>query len=71
MKMYTLPSGAKRYVPNLDEIREMDRDCDGFCVACGMTQPAEPDAVKYECEDCGKRLVFGAEQLLLRGLVEM
>jgi predicted RNA-binding Zn-ribbon protein involved in translation (DUF1610 family) len=38
----------------------------GFCVACGHEQyGVEPDARKYECEDCGERKVYGAEELLM------
>lgn len=41
-------------------------DNPGFCVACGHEQDGcEPDARNYECESCGKRQVFGAEELLL------
>ena len=42
-------------------------DCRGFCVACGAAaHGVEPDARGYRCESCGKRTVFGAEELLLR-----
>jgi hypothetical protein len=38
----------------------------GFCVGCGEeAEGVEPDAQYYECEDCGKCLVFGAEELAL------
>lgn len=38
----------------------------GFCVACGSEHyGVEPDARKYKCEECGKRAVYGAEELLL------
>lgn len=38
----------------------------GFCLACGMEhEGVEPDARKYECEDCGKRKVYGAEELMM------
>jgi hypothetical protein len=38
----------------------------GICVACGFEQEGvEPDARKYECEDCGARKVYGAEELLI------
>lgn len=41
-------------------------DNPGFCVACGEdADGCEPDAERYECEACGKRAVYGAEQLLL------
>lgn len=38
----------------------------GFCKACGHEQDGcEPDACNYECESCGEREVFGAEELLM------
>lgn len=41
-------------------------DNPGFCIACGEdAEGCEPDAEGYECEHCGKRSVYGAEQLLL------
>jgi len=37
----------------------------GICIGCGYEQEGvEPDARKYECEDCGERKVYGAEELL-------
>lgn len=37
----------------------------GFCVACGHEQGGcEPDARRYPCEACGKKEVYGAEELL-------
>jgi hypothetical protein len=42
----------------------------GFCTACGEEQyGCEPDAREYECECCGKRKVFGVEELVLMGQV--
>ena len=39
----------------------------GFCVACGEeAYGVEPDARRYECESCGEKKVFGAEELLIR-----
>ena len=44
----------------------------GFCTACGEEQGGcEPDAKNYECESCGERMVFGAEQLLIMGELEI
>ncbi len=38
----------------------------GFCRACGAEHyNIEPDARKYECEECGKPQVYGAEELLM------
>ena len=40
-------------------------DNPGFCLACGHeADGCEPDAERYECEACGARRVYGAEQLL-------
>jgi hypothetical protein len=42
-------------------------DNPGFCLACGEEQDGcEPDARNYECESCGKKAVFGAEEILVQ-----
>ena len=42
-------------------------DSPGFCLACGNEQDGcEPDARRYECEACGEKQVYGAEELLWR-----
>lgn len=41
----------------------------GFCTACGEQQDGcEPDACNYKCDACGACQVFGAEEILLRGM---
>lgn len=41
-------------------------DNPGFCISCGIdVEGVEPDAREYECECCGERTVYGAEELLL------
>ena len=41
----------------------------GFCIACGAeAYCVEPDAREYECESCGAKAVYGAEELLLMGI---
>ena len=38
----------------------------GICIRCGNEQEGvEPDARRYECESCGMRSVYGAEELLM------
>lgn len=38
----------------------------GFCIACGsLADGVEPDARRYECDQCGARKVYGAEELLM------
>ena len=50
------------------ERRETSLDNPGFCVRCGFeSNGCEPDARRYECEDCGERTVYGAEELLMMG----
>ncbi|MFA5758678.1 MAG: hypothetical protein WC942_04875 [Clostridia bacterium] len=43
----------------------------GFCLNCGAEHDCvEPDARKYECEECGERQVYGAQEILLMGYYE-
>ncbi len=52
-------------IDRIMELVEMD-DYMGVCIACGEeVQGVEPDACKYECDCCGKRAVYGAEELLM------
>jgi hypothetical protein len=52
----------------MDAVERRETECEnpGFCLACGNEQDGcEPDAREYECEDCGKRQVYGAEEILM------
>ena len=51
----------------LDQIlAAVEQDYMGICIACGNEQEGvEPDARRYECESCGERKVYGAEELLM------
>jgi len=56
---------------NLEEIMEAVESGDyvGFCRACGAQHfGVEPDARGYECEECGAKEVYGAEELLIMGV---
>jgi hypothetical protein len=54
----------------LADINDAEESMCGFCIECGaMRECTEPDARKYPCEDCGKRAVYGAQKLVLMGLV--
>ena len=45
--------------------RNKSLDNPGFCILCGIeAMGVEPDACKYVCESCGKRGVYGADELL-------
>ncbi len=55
----------------LEDIEAAMADQLGFCLACGAARDCcEPDARNYECEECGEREVFGAEELIIMGVVE-
>lgn len=55
----------------LEMIEEAMEDYIGFCTACGAAKDCcEPDAREYECDDCGQFKVYGAEELLIMGLVD-
>lgn len=41
-------------------------DNPGFCIFCGEeADGCEPDARAYDCENCGRNGVYGAEELML------
>jgi hypothetical protein len=69
MKEYTTKAGLTQLKPSMEEVEEMDMNGEGFCLSCGETQPAEPDARKYRCDCCGNHKVYGAAELVLMGLV--
>ena len=55
----------------LEDIELAMSELTGFCIKCGAERSCcEPDARNYKCEDCGERAVFGAEELIVMGLVE-
>ncbi len=55
---------AKVSLDQIMECVELDDNL-GICLACGEEQyGVEPDARKYECESCGARKVYGAQELL-------
>ncbi len=69
MKQYQSKGGRTLYKPSLEEVQEMDDTGLGFCLACGATRAAEPDARKYPCEECKEEMVYGAQELAIMGLV--
>ena len=63
-----LPNTEKPELGQLMELCEADDNL-GLCLACGEeAYGVEPDASWYECEGCGACNVFGAEEILIRGL---
>lgn len=44
----------------------------GKCLKCGAdAYEVEPDARKYRCDECGERAVYGIEELLIMGRIEI
>jgi predicted RNA-binding Zn-ribbon protein involved in translation (DUF1610 family) len=70
-KQYRAKNGALQYKPADDwliHITETDNST-GFCLSCGEeVDGIEPDAEHDPCPQCHASKVFGAENLLLRGL---
>ena len=61
------------FKPTMEQIENamMDLNNTGFCINCGDDGTlAEPGARNYRCENCGKKTVFGFEELLLMGIVD-
>lgn len=66
MKHTPHPSITFSRVKYAAQRRTLALDNCGFCLACGHEQDGcEPDARNYECEACGKKQVFGAEEILI------
>ena len=56
---------TRERIINAVEEANLGLDNPGFCVCCGAdASGVEPDARRYECEACGAKGVFGAEELL-------
>ena len=54
------------------EYKELQSTEMGICVSCLNRQgPVEPDARDYRCDSCGENQVFGIEELLIAGKLEI
>ena len=44
---------------------------EGFCTTCQRftNTETEPDAVQYECVECGNMTVYGTDEAVLMGLI--
>ncbi len=53
------------------EYADLTENYGGFCIECGdQAYGVEPDARRYQCESCGANAVYGAEELLIRGVIQ-
>ena len=63
------PSLTVERLMQADMRRRMTLDNPGLCTACGNEQEGcEPDGRRLQCAACGKRAVYGAQELLMRVL---
>jgi hypothetical protein len=54
------------------EQSQFSLDNPGYCLACGAEyNDCDPDTRKRECEECGERKVYGLEQLVMMGCVDV
>jgi len=55
------------------DFREYSENYLGWCTACldWTAEECEPDARYYECPECGKETVHGAEEALLMGYISL
>jgi predicted RNA-binding Zn-ribbon protein involved in translation (DUF1610 family) len=53
--------------------QELQESYGGICLNCGefRWEGCEPDAENYLCEECGENRVYGIEQALLCGEIEI
>jgi hypothetical protein len=59
---------ARRFT--IEQLQDASGNMSGFCLACGEDRDScERDAHKYHCDSCHNKLVYGAEEILLRGYV--
>ena len=68
-------SGAVRYAQVMTE-GEYSSSADeggGACVMCGSPAEdyVEPDARQYHCDCCGQDGVYGLEELLIMGYIQL
>ena len=58
--------------PKLEDYEEARDSYSGWCTTCERWTGdcCEPDARQYPCPECGERTVYGAEEILLMGLIE-
>jgi len=57
----------------VDEYRDHADSYDGICVSCGewTSGGCEPDARCYPCDACGARKVYGAEEAMMMGYLNI
>jgi hypothetical protein len=73
VEVYVGQATKEHIVRVICTLEELEEGCNGGCIACGEIQYGyvEPDARQYECESCGEKKVYGLEELLVMGMVDL
>ena len=62
----------KKFRMSEERFNDLCESYTGLCLSCGAGRShCEPDARGYPCEECGEPKVYGAEELLLMGRIEV
>jgi len=64
--MAKLKVGEEEWMHFRENYEGFCKDCNEFTRSC-----TEPDAVGYDCPDCGKESVYGSEEALFRDMIEL
>jgi len=55
-----------------EEFLDMSNDFCGICLACQeVMYTIDPDGRKCKCDNCGEKAVYGIEELLLMGEINI
>jgi Zn finger protein HypA/HybF involved in hydrogenase expression len=57
----------------IHEYQQARNDYQGWCLNCQSftRECTEPDAADYDCPDCDEHSVYGAEEALMLGFIEV
>ena len=64
---------ATRVTIDVDEYYAHCDENDGFCITCNdwTNIGVEPDAHEYTCDVCGEPTVYGTEEAMIMGLLDI
>jgi hypothetical protein len=68
-----MPSKRTTIRLSKDEFHDLNENGGGACLACGdiVESGVEPDARGYRCGHCGEPKVYGIEECVIMGRVEL
>lgn len=67
---YKTRNGEQMYMPQLPDDSTVETMHGGWCLVCGQeVDHVEPDVRQQPCEVCGRKTVYGIEELFFMGMV--